>query len=89
MKAQALKSVRELESQLGEVVEDLEAEKEVNTVLSIYLYPSIYIYCSSISERLLRTSIVLSVNPFIYLSVHLAQKGLSILSLYQSSIIYI
>lgn len=28
MKAQALKSVRELESQLGEVVEDLEAEKE-------------------------------------------------------------
>ena len=37
MKAQALKSVRELESQLGEVVEDLEAEKEVNTILSIFV----------------------------------------------------
>ena len=29
LKASALKNVRELESQLGEVVEDLDAEKEV------------------------------------------------------------
>ena len=60
MKAQALKSVRELESQLGEVVEDLEAEKEVKTIISIYLHLYIYfvhldIY-PSISERLFRTS---------------------------------